>query len=351
MRRHMTICALTFGIASIGYAQAQVPTSAQLNAKARIENIKDIPYEAVPNFLKLPDDLYFGESLGVATNSKGYTFVYDRGHQTRIFEFDQTGKFVHFVGEGLYGLVFAPVVRVDPQDNLWAVDEGSNMIIKFNPEGRVMMLMGRRPESHGLFATLPNGTPAPPAKPYEFNRPTDVAWDPAGNIYVTDGYGNSRVVKYDKNGRFIKAIGMFGKEPGEFNTPHSMAADTKGNLYIADRGNRRIQVLDSDLTLRAIFDQVGVPGAVCITPGPHQYLYSFHSNTPPTFSLESGEIYKLELDGSVVGKFGNGGKMPGEFTSVHEIDCRNDNEVTVAEINGWRVQRFKLYPAGGAAFK
>jgi hypothetical protein len=317
--------------------------------KAKVQNVPDIPYEAVPNFLKLPPDIYFGESIGVATNSKGHTFVYDRGHETRLFEFDQNGAFQRFIGEGLYGFVFAHVVRVDPQDNIWAVDEGSNMIIKFNPQGQVEMLLGRRPEAHGVTASPAPGTPEPPARPYAFNRPTDVAWDKAGNIYISDGYGNSRVVKYDKNGRFIKSVGVPGTQPYEFNTPHSIASDANGNVYIADRGNRRIQVFDSNLVLRAIYDQVGVPWAVCITPGPHQYLYSSNSNpnnTPPAVNAVTGEIYKMELDGTVVGKFGVGGKLPGQFSTVHEIDCRNENEVTVAEITGWRVQRFKLYPRG-----
>ncbi len=335
-------------------AQTATLTPAQLNLKAKTENVAQIPYELVPNFLKLPNDLFFGESVGVTTNSKGHTFVYDRGHETRIFEFDQTGKFLRFIGEGLYGLVFAHVLRVDAQDNLWAVDEGSNMVIKFNPEGRVLMLIGRRPEAHGMLVTPPPGAPEPPAQPYVLNRPTDVAWDAAGNIYVSDGYGNARVVKYDKNGRFVKSLGSLGTQPGQFNTPHSIASDAQGNVYVADRGNKRIQVLDTNLTLRAIYDHVGVPWAVCITPGPHQYLYSSNSNpnnSNPEISAVSGEVYKMELDGTVVGKFGKAGKMPGEFSTIHEIDCRNENEVTVAEITGWRVQRFKLNPksqSGGA---
>lgn len=325
----------------------QGPNANPALLKAKAQNASEIAYEPVSNFLKLPPDVYFGESIGVATNSKGHVFVYDRGHETRLFEFDQNGNFLRFIGDGLYGFVFAHVVRVDPQDNIWAVDEGSNMIIKFNPQGRVDMLMGRRPEAHGIPASLLPGTPPPPAQPYVFNRPTDVAWDATGNIYVSDGYGNSRIAKYDKNGRFIKSVGVRGTEPSQFNTPHSLAADATGNLYVADRGNRRIQVLDSNLTLRAIYDQVGTPWAVCVTPGSHQYLYSSNSNpnnSSPEASAVTGEIYKMELDGTVLGKFGKAGKLPGQFSTVHEMDCRKDNEITVAEITGWRVQRFRLFP-------
>jgi hypothetical protein len=333
---------------------AQGPNANPAVLKAKAQNVPEIPYEPVSNFLKMPADVYFGESIGVATNSKGHVFVYDRGHETRLFEFDENGKFLRFIGEGLYGFVFAHVVRVDSQDNIWAVDEGSNMLIKFNPQGRVEMLMGRRPEAHGIPASPLPGTPVPPAQPYVFNRPTDVAWDAAGNIYVSDGYGNSRIAKYDKNGRFLKSVGVRGSDPAQFNTPHSMASDARGNIYVADRGNRRIQVFDSELTLRAIYDQVGTPWAVCITPGPHQYLYISNSNpnnSSPEVSAVTGEIYKMELDGTILGKFGKAGKLPGQFSTVHEIDCRNDSEVTVAEITGWRVQRFKLFPEnkrGGA---
>ena len=100
-------------------------------------------------------------------------------------------------------------------------------------------------------------------EPYRFNRPTDITWDPAGNIYVSDGYFNSRVAKYDKNGRFVKSIGIRGTQPYQFNTPHSITADANGNIYVADRNNRRIQVFDGNLVLRAIYDHVGAPWAVC----------------------------------------------------------------------------------------
>src|ERR1700756_3790918 len=189
MRRSLIHCAVVVAVLlSIQPQFAQGPNANPAMLKAKAQNVPEIPAEVVPNFLKLPPTLYFGESIGVATNSKGHIFVYDRGHETRLFEFDQTGKFLRFIGDGLYGFAFAHVVRVDPQDNIWAIDEGTNMVIKFNPEGQVVMLMGRRPEAaEGLFATPAPPAPVPPAEPYRFNRPTDVAWDAAGNIFVSDG--------------------------------------------------------------------------------------------------------------------------------------------------------------------
>jgi DNA-binding beta-propeller fold protein YncE len=232
----------------------------------------------VPNFIKLPTGLYLGEGIGVASNSKGHFFVFTRSGRTRLFEFDRTGEFVREVGDGLYAFEMAHGVRVDSQDNIWVVDEGSNMIVEFNPQGRVIMVLGRKPEAGGgrIPATPANGTPPPPAQPYILNRPTDLAWDPAGNIFVADGYGNSRIVKYDKNGVFVKAVGTKGKEPLQFDTPHTIAADAQGNIYVGDRGNRRIQVLDNDLNLKKIIDNVGAPWAICVTPARTSIC------TPPT---------------------------------------------------------------------
>lgn len=353
----MKICsAFCFGAvallsASPGHAQAPAGseglTQAQVNARAKAQNVPEIPFESVPDFLKLPANLYLGEGIGVATNSKGHVFVYTRSQETRLFEFDAKGNFVREIGEGLYGFAFAHAVRVDPQDNIWAVDEGTNMVIKFNPEGRVAMLLGRRPEVVEGSPAPAAGTTAPVEEPYLFNRPTDVGWDPAGNIFVSDGYGNSRIVKYGKDGRFLKSVGTRGSGPGQLNLPHTMAVDAKGTVYVGDRSNSRIQVFDNDLNFKAIYDQVGAPWAICITQGPHQYLYSSNSNTDNNNALieaVTGEIYKMELDGTILGKFGRAGKQPGEFSSAHELDCRSENEVLVAEITSWRVQKILLHP-------
>ncbi len=194
-----------------------------------------------------------------------------------------------------------------------------------------------------------SGGPASPAEKYLFGRPTDVAWDPQGNIFVSDGYVNHRVVKYDKNGRFLKQIGSekAGAERGQFSTPHGIAVDGKGDVYVADRANNRMQVLDNNLNPKAVYDNIGVSWTVCISPGPHQYLFSSNSNpngnTPGSWDI-TGEIYKMELDGTILGKFGHASKQLGGFQVVHMMDCRNPNEIIVAEIESWRVQKLILEP-------
>ena len=323
-------------------------SAAHAQMKATVQNVPEIPYESVRNFLKLPTNLYLGEAIGVATNSRGHVFVYTRSASTRLFEFDQNGKYLREIGEGLYGLEFAHSVRVDPEDNIWVVDEGSNLVIKFNPEGRVVMVLGHRPEVVAGAAATAAG-PAPPAEKYTFSRPTDIAWDPQGNIFVSDGYGNNRVVKYDKNGRFLKQVGSekAGKEPGQFSLPHGIAADGKGNVYVSDRGNNRTQVFDNDLNFKTSYENVGTAWTVCISPGPHQYLFTSNSNpngNPPGSWDITGEIYKMELDGTVLGKFGHASKQFGGFQVVHMMDCRNPNEIIVAEIESWRVQKLMLKP-------
>ncbi len=347
--KRRTICAAVVCAAAVLLAGGR-PLA---QSKAKAQNVPEIGYDSVPNFFKMPPNIYFGEGIGVATNSKGHVFVYTRSGETRLFEFDEKGSYVRELGQGLYGFVFAHAVRVDKDDNVWAVDEGSNMVIKFNPQGRVTMVLGRRPEAVDELTAMPGqGAYTGANKPYVFNRPTDVGWDAAGNIFVSDGYGESRVVKYDKNGRFIEAAGVRGNQSGELNLPHTLALDAQGNVYVGDRSNARIQVWDSDLNFKTIYDQVGSPWAICISPGPHQYLFVSNSvpdNGDSRAAAQTGEIYKMDLDGTIIGKFGRAGKALKEFSTVHEIDCRNPNELFVSEITSWRVQKIILHPQASTA--
>jgi NHL repeat-containing protein len=337
-----------FSVLSALSLAALTASPALAQAKAKAQNVPEIPYESVPNLLKMPPGLYLGEAMGVATNSKGHLFVYTRSATTRLFEFDEKGNYVRELGEGNYGFEFAHSVRVDPQDNIWAVDEGTNMVIKFNPEGRIVMVLGRRPPAALGMLTSPLGPP-PPAEKYTLGRPTDVGWDAQGNIFVSDGYVNHRVVKYDKNGRFLRQVGSErpGSEPSQFNLPHGLAVDAQGNVYVADRTNNRMQVFDNNLVLRAIYDNIGTSWSVCVSPGPHQYLFTSNSNPngngPGTWE-NTGEIYKMELDGTILGRFGHASKEFGGFQVVHMMDCRNPDQIYVAEIESWRVQKLMLKP-------
>lgn len=330
-------------------------------------------YRSVPNFLKLPSGLYLGEVVGVALNSKKHIFVFSRGNTTgpaygasaaQLLEFNSDGTFLREIGHNLYAWSFAHSVKIDKEDNIWVADKGSDMVIKFNPEGRVLMVFGRKLEASDE-GTEPLKHPKPPLPPVDgmFRQVTDMAWDAEGNTYISDGYVNSRIAKVDKNGKWLKSWGEPGDQPGQLNTPHSIAVDANGNVYVADRGNRRIQVFDSNgKVLRQIVIDVpfdpnaapaignkpelpirgtqtmapGAPWAVCITPPPNQVLFS--SDGYP------GRIYKLSLDGKVLGVFGESGKQLGQFGWIHEIACPSENELFVAELLNWRVQKLVLEP-------
>ncbi|MGE5246296.1 MAG: peptidyl-alpha-hydroxyglycine alpha-amidating lyase family protein [Betaproteobacteria bacterium] len=336
------------------------------------QSVPEIPFDGSTGFLKLPADMYLGEAAGVAVNSKGHVFVFSRGNSSgpafaataaQLLEFGPDGRFIREIGRNLYAWSFAHAVRIDGRDDIWAIDKGSDMIIEFDPEGRVMMVFGRKKEASEEAPPWTHVTPPRPPVDGMFRQPTDVAWDTDGNIFISDGYVNSRVAKFDRNGDWVKSFGEPGSGPGQLNTPHSIAADAKGNIYVADRGNQRIQVFTPDgqvereirvdLPVPAGAHSAigptpgpgakgtmapGAPWAICITPGPTQYLYM--SDAFP------GRIYKLTLDGKVLGTLGRAGKQPKQFGWIHEIACPSENELYVAELLNWRVQKLTLHPRG-----
>jgi hypothetical protein len=355
------------------------------------QSVPTIAYDANADFLTLPANTHLGEVAGVATNSRGQIYVFTRtGHAvatlgdertfyhggSRLFQFDAAGKFMKEIGQGVYGINFAQQVRVDPQDNVWVVDAGSNQIIKFDADGRVQLVLGRKPENIGVRpgAGVPGSGALPPAAPDParggggagrggggagggggrgggmpgagingdaFNRPADVAWDSAGNIYVADGFGtNSRVAKFTKEGDFVKTWGHTGSGPGEFSKIRGLVTDAAGNFYVADSGNKRIQVLDPSMTFKSEIRNIGTPQALCITGGATQYLFSSNSNDSE--SMDNGEIYKIALNGQVAGRFGQAGKMPKDFGMVNAIDCRTPTSLVVGEVWNWRAQKVTL---------
>ena len=332
----------------------------------------EIKFQSVPDFLKLPPGFNFGEVPGVAVNSKGHIFVFTRSNSAngpayaptaaQLLEFDPQGKFLGEIGKGLYGWSFAHSVRIDKDDNIWAIDKGSDMIIKFNPAGRVVWVFGRRKESADED-TKPWEHVNPPLAAVDglFRQPTDVAWDSKGNIYITDGYINSRVAKFDRNGDWVKSWGTKGNEPGQFNLPHAIAIDRNDNIYVGDRSNRRIQVFDTEgkflrtftidvppdpksravngntPTGQRLAQVIGAPNSLCIPPGPNPVLFVGESTYP-------GRVFKVSLEGKVLGVIGRSGRNLGQFSGAHALACPSESEIYVAETSNWRVQKLILHP-------
>jgi sugar lactone lactonase YvrE len=347
------------------------------------QNAPKIPFESVPEPLKYSAQMNLGEVLSVAVNSKGHVLVVNHpgsgttgplygNASTQLLEFDETGKFVREVGHGVYGLGYAHSARYDKYDNLWVVDKGTHSVMRFNPAGYVTLNLGRRPEgpdepNYYRGNGLGRGGETRPAQEHVdgmFRAPTDVAFDSDDNIYISDGYINSRVAKFDKHGNWIKSWGTRGvsgpqadQNPSQFNTPHNIGVDRQNNVYVADRGNRRIQVFDRDgeferfIFLNVPYDKARhpvlgnlasnppdetQPWTICITQGPTQYLF--------TSDQEPGRIYKLSLDGKILGMFGESGHDMGQFSWTHGLACPSENTLYVADMNNWRVQKIILHP-------
>ncbi len=354
MRRQLIATLLTL----VG-AQVFVPAQQPDNSDAPV-----MPFVSVPNYLKYSPEMNLGEVLAVAENSKGHLIVLNHpgsastgplygNATTQILEFDDRGNFVREIGQGVYGLGYSHSARFDRHDNLWIVDKGTNAVVKFDPAGYVTLNLGRRPEGY----EPPEHSTPQEARHVDgfFDGPTDVGWDADDNIYVSDGYVNSRVAKYDKHGNWITSFGTYGTEPGQLRLPHNMQVDRNGNVYVADRSNRRIQVFDSDgnflriLHLNAPWDKTRhpvlgnlnpnrpdetAPWTLCISDGPTQYLFA--SNEEP------GRVYKMSLDGKILGMFGESGRQLGQFNWIHGISCRSEDELYIADMNNWRVQRILL---------
>lgn len=357
MKRIVLLVAVVASVAVSGQQGAPVPA---------------IAFQSVANFIKMPPDVYLGEIAGVATNSKGQIYVYSRTgspgpvagmRSAQLFEFDRSGKYVREIGQNLYSRAWAHSVRVDRDDNIWIVDEGAHTVVKLDPQGRVLLVLGRRAEAVDGFPPSSPAKPGvvPPARDGQFNRPTDIAFDSQGNVYISDGYANSRVAKYNRDGEWVKSWGERGSGPGQFILPHSIATDGKDNVYVADRSNNRIQVFDANGTfVRQIGADVLPP-----TPPGFRHTIAFFGMTPqgtytslfpntlcisPTQHLYAadmmpGRIYKMTLEGKVLGTIGIGGPKLGQFAWIHGLACPSDTELYVGELLNWRVQKLEIRPS------
>lgn len=274
---------------------------------------KRLPHQVVSGWPDLPMGWNFGETASVDINSRGHVFVFHRGPHP-LLEFTPAGKFVREIGEGLF--ISAHGLRIDKQDNIWAVDVGGHMVVKFNPQGRVRLVLGSK------------GRPG--EDDASFNQPTDVGFSASGDIFVCDGYGNSRVMKFSKDGRFLKSWGRKGTAPGQFDLPHAIVVDKTGKVYVGDRENRRIQIFDSEGNFLRQWSHLGSPWGLYIIPEPAIYMTDGYA----------GRLVKLDVEGNVLGTLGSPGKLRGHFSFPHHLAVDSNENIYVAEILNWRIQKF-----------
>lgn len=279
---------------------------------------QELSYLPVADWPALPSGWNLGEVPGVAVDANDNVYVFNRGPHP-LLQFQPSGKFIRSLLEGM--VTSAHGVRVDHEGNVWAVDHKGHMVLKLNPEGRVMMVLGRRDN--------------PGADASHFNQPTDIAVASNGDLYVSDGYGNSRIVKFSKEGKFLREWGKKGTGEGEFNLPHSIALDSSGRVIVADRENNRIQVFTPEGQFIAqwnekIWQGSGAPWGLAIVPNSGIFMADGRHN----------RVLKLDIDGRVLGYFGSPGKLPGQFAFAHHLAVSKRGEIYVAEILNWRVQKF-----------
>ena len=354
-----------------------------LSAAAPVYATTDVPRlnTTITKFGNLPTGMNFGEPAGVATDSKGHVYVFSRGNTqgpvygsiaAQLLEFDANGKFMREIGHNSYGFGFAHTVKIDKNDNIWTVDKGTDMIVEFNQKGESILVLGRKQEAaDAKVGGVERANPPRPPVPGNFRQVTDIAFDSHGAMFVSDGYINSRVAMFDSNGNISGSFGEPGSGPGQFNTPHTIAIDAHDNVYVGDRGNGRVQVFDntgkflrilnqaSEVTLPKDINAIrvpppppapgapppanktvapGAPWAICISPpnkAGEQFL--FLSDSYP------GSIYKMKLDGTVVGTIGAAGKQLGHFGDIHEMACPTDNLLYVGEELNWRVSKIVIH--------
>lgn len=317
----------------------------------------DPRYCLVDDWPNLPGGLKLGQVAGLDVDTRGVVYVFHRGSKSwagnpsfvdvaRTFIFGlfggdpstetvtedailalhaETGELLSSFGAGHFQIPHG--LTIDAQDNLWVTDVGLHQVFKYSKDGKLLLSLGKA----GVAGEDPD----------HFDGPTDIAVGRDGSIYVADGYGNARVVKFAADGRYLDAWGGHGTAPGEFNVPHGIAIDAEDNLYVADRGNARIQVFDRDgHFLRQISGaRIGRPWALDIARDGRLYVIDGGDQDPA--NSRSG-LLVMTRQGEIIARWSRYGYEPGNLVWPHDLAVSDQRDVFVGEVfDSNRIQRFK----------
>ena len=285
-------------------------------------------YRPVENWGHLPDGWSFVEATSVAVDQNDNVWVFNRGPHPVIM-FDREGRFVRAWGEGVFRRAHG--ITVGPDGTLWLTDDLHHTIRQFTPDGKLLLTIGDPDQA----STLQGGQP--------FNRPTHVALHPGtGDIFISDGYGNSRVHKYDPRGRHLRSWGEPGTDPGCFNLPHNIATDAEGLVYVADRENHRVQIFDANGQYLSQWNNLHRPCGLHMD----RRNGAFYIGELPTHLAVNKDVPNLgarvsilSAKGEHIGRFGGrfAGEKPGEFIAPHGCAVDSRGDLYVAEVS-WTAQ-------------
>lgn len=299
----------------------------------------DMPvYEVVHGWPQLPEGRILGQATGVDIDSGGNVFVFHRAgrswstdktlplnSQSTIEVFDgNSGQHIRSMGSNLFLMPHG--LTIDQDNNVWVTDVLLHQVFKFSANGDLLLALGE-PRVAGNDSG-------------HFNLPTDVAVLPDGSFYVSDGYGNSRVVKFSAKGEYQFEWGKKGKGPGEFDLPHAIDIDAQGRVYVADRSNARIQVFDSNGKFLAQWQSnaLGRPYSISVMG---KQAVVVDGGDQPTAGLDRSGAAVTDLNGQILTKFGRFGNYDGQFRLAHDVAIASDGSIFVADAWGQRIQKFQ----------
>ena len=311
---------IIFSLVACVTAFAQKPSNPALLVP---QAAPELDYVAVPNPLPLPEGIKIGAPSAIRYDAQGHMFLLNRGPQALV-EFDENRKFIRIFGDGL--LKRAHGLRIDDAGNLWVTDGIAHVVMKLNRQGEILMTLGTKGEA-GKWDEATGS--------HRFNQPNDLAFGRNGDIFVVQGHtpegdgGDPRVLKFDKNGKFIKTWGGRGAEPGQFTEAHGIAIDTKGQLWVTDRENQRIQIFDQDGNYISEHKYKGLPSSLIIGD---KYIWVANGF--------AGQLLQLDVNGKVLASIGKTGNGVGEFTEAHSVTVSPSGEIWVGDSVGNSIQEF-----------